>query len=200
MAPAEGADDKAEPNVAAQALQSSDGSDGGASDEKEDEEETKFVEWDPSGRFGRVRSLPPPCFSRTAVRFRRLGCAADSAAPRCRSRARPRARSPRARARHASLCPPARGAIPPAALFSRPFSARALTPSPLLFFSPQTTKLLGRGTYKNVYMAFDEENGMDVAWNQVKVNGLPREEKQRLLSEVEILKELDHKNIIKLYH
>ena len=49
-------------------------------------------------------------------------------------------------------------------------------------------------------MAFDEENGMDVAWNQVKVNGLPREEKQRLLSEVEILKELDHKNIIKLYH
>ena len=49
-------------------------------------------------------------------------------------------------------------------------------------------------------MAFDEEEGMDVAWNQVKVNGLPREEKQRLLSEVEILKELDHKNIIKLYH
>ena len=41
---------------------------------------------------------------------------------------------------------------------------------------------------------------MDVAWNQVKVSGLPREEKLRLLSEVEILKELDHKNIIKLYH
>jgi WNK lysine deficient protein kinase len=51
-----------------------------------------------------------------------------------------------------------------------------------------------------VYMAFDEENGMDVAWNQVKVNGLPKHEKARLLSEVEILKELDHKNIIKLYH
>ena len=51
MAPAEGADDKAEPNVAAQALQSSDGSDGGASDGKEEEEETKFVEWDPSGRL-----------------------------------------------------------------------------------------------------------------------------------------------------
>jgi WNK lysine deficient protein kinase len=49
-------------------------------------------------------------------------------------------------------------------------------------------------------MAFDEENGMDVAWNQVKVNGLPKHEKARLLSEVEILKELDHKNIIKLYH
>ena len=46
----------------------------------------------------------------------------------------------------------------------------------------------------------EEEEGVDVAWNQVKVSGLPREEKLRLLSEVEILKELDHKNIIKLYH
>ena len=59
---------------------------------------------------------------------------------------------------------------------------------------------MGRGTYKNVYKAFHEEEGMDVAWDQVKVSGLPREEKLRLLSEVEILKELDHKNIIKLYH
>ena len=49
-------------------------------------------------------------------------------------------------------------------------------------------------------MAFDEEEGRDVAWNQVKVSGLPREEKQRLMTEVEILKSLDHKNIIKLYH
>lgn len=40
---------------------------------------------------------------------------------------------------------------------------------------------------------------MDVAWNSVKVHGLPPEEKQRLLSEVEILKGLDHKNIIKFY-
>ena len=64
----------------------------------------------------------------------------------------------------------------------------------------RTTQLLGRGTYKNVYMAFDEEEGRDVAWNQVKVSGLPREEKQRLMTEVEILKSLDHKNIIKLYH
>ncbi|EEH57902.1 uncharacterized protein MICPUCDRAFT_26102, partial [Micromonas pusilla CCMP1545] len=103
----------AEPTVE-KVLQKSDEDPDGES--AEDEDETKFVEWDPSGRFGR------------------------------------------------------------------------------------TTTLLGRGTYKNVYMAFDEEEGMDVAWNQVKVAGLPREEKQRLLSEVEILKELDHKNIIKLYH
>mmetsp|Transcript_1599 Transcript_1599/g.4890 ORF Transcript_1599/g.4890 Transcript_1599/m.4890 type:complete len:826 (+) Transcript_1599:75-2552(+) len=64
----------------------------------------------------------------------------------------------------------------------------------------RTTQLFGRGTYKNVYRAFDEEEGMDVAWNQVKVTGLPPEEKQRLMHEVEILKKLDHKNILKFYH
>lgn len=64
----------------------------------------------------------------------------------------------------------------------------------------RTTELLGRGTYKNVYKAFDEEEGMDVAWNQVKVHGLPAAEKQRLLGEVEILKRLDHKNVLKFYH
>ena len=64
----------------------------------------------------------------------------------------------------------------------------------------RTTELLGRGTYKNVYKAFDEEEGMDVAWNQVKVHGLPSAEKARLLSEVEILKRLDHKNVLKFYH
>jgi WNK lysine deficient protein kinase len=64
----------------------------------------------------------------------------------------------------------------------------------------RTTQLFGRGTYKNVYKAFDEEEGMDVAWNQVKVSGLPPEEKQRLMHEVEILKKLDHKNILKFYH
>ena len=76
MAPVEGADDKAEPNVAAQTLQSSDGSDGGTNGAKEDEEETKFVEWDPSGRFGRVRSRPPVFFRRRKTprrAFRRRG-------------------------------------------------------------------------------------------------------------------------------
>ena len=41
---------------------------------------------------------------------------------------------------------------------------------------------------------------MDVAWNQVRLAGLPPDEKMRLTNEVEILKELDHKNIIKLHH
>ncbi len=64
----------------------------------------------------------------------------------------------------------------------------------------RTTQLLGRGTYKNVYMAFDEEEGRDVAWNRGQGERTAARGEQRLMTEVEILKSLDHKNIIKLYH
>lgn len=94
MAPVEGADDKAEPNVAAQTLQSSDGSDGGTNGAKEDEEETKFVEWDPSGRFGRVRSRPPrpvfvfffcvSCARRRRIQFSRARATRQLLLPRAR--------------------------------------------------------------------------------------------------------------------
>ena len=104
MAPVEGADDKAEPNVAAQTLQSSDGSDGGTNGAKEDEEETKFVEWDPSGRFGRVRSRPPrPVFVFFFFAFRARDGGAFSF---------------RARARRASFSSPARVTTHAAALLT----------------------------------------------------------------------------------
>ena len=125
MAPAEGADDKAEPNVAAQALQSSDGSDGGASDDKEDEEETKFVEWDPSGRFGRVRSRPPRFFfshscAVSPTRMRR----GFGGAPVPLPRPTPRSVYARARATRQPLLPrarrdPSRGALFPSVLRAR---------------------------------------------------------------------------------
>ncbi|KAI7997020.1 putative serine/threonine-protein kinase WNK5 [Camellia lanceoleosa] len=61
--------------------------------------------------------------------------------------------------------------------------------------------LLGKGAMKTVYKAFDEVLGMEVAWNQVKLNhvfGSP-EELQRLYSEVHLLKNLDHSSIIRFY-
>ena len=53
MAPA-ALDERPEPVAAESLPQGSDGSDGAAGSDK-DEDETKFVEWDPTGRFGRVR-------------------------------------------------------------------------------------------------------------------------------------------------
>lgn len=51
------------------------------------------------------------------------------------------------------------------------------------------------------YRAFDEVEGIEVAWNQVKVQDVLQspEDLERLYSEVHLLKTLKHKNIIKFY-
>lgn len=41
------------------------------------------------------------------------------------------------------------------------------------------------------------EEGVEVAWNCVKLGGLREIERQKLLAEVELLKQLNHKNIIR---
>jgi len=52
-----------------------------------------------------------------------------------------------------------------------------------------------------VYKAFDEEEGTEVAWNQVRVAELVREassgeERDRLFAEIRVLKQLKHRNIM----
>ncbi|XWS09492.1 hypothetical protein CRYUN_Cryun40dG0089400 [Craigia yunnanensis] len=62
-------------------------------------------------------------------------------------------------------------------------------------------EVLGKGAMKTVYRAFDEVLGMEVAWNQVKLNDVFRspEELQRLYSEVHLLKNLNHDSIMRFY-
>ncbi|XP_031120014.1 probable serine/threonine-protein kinase WNK11 [Ipomoea triloba] len=62
-------------------------------------------------------------------------------------------------------------------------------------------ELLGCGAVKKVYRAFDQEEGIEVAWNQVKLcNFIDNEPAlDRLFSEVRLLKALKNKNIIALY-
>ncbi|EFJ11246.1 hypothetical protein SELMODRAFT_126444, partial [Selaginella moellendorffii] len=63
------------------------------------------------------------------------------------------------------------------------------------------SEVLGKGAFKAVYRAFDEVDGLEVAWNQVNVQDLLRspDDLERLYSEVHLLKTLKHKNIIKFY-
>ncbi|CAJ1974941.1 unnamed protein product [Sphenostylis stenocarpa] len=63
-------------------------------------------------------------------------------------------------------------------------------------------EVLGKGAFKKVYRAFDELEGIEVAWNQIKLTDLLRnsEDFERLYSEVHLLKTLKHKNIIKFYN
>nr|DAD22594.1 TPA_asm: hypothetical protein HUJ06_024057 [Nelumbo nucifera] len=63
-------------------------------------------------------------------------------------------------------------------------------------------EVLGKGAYKTVYKAFDEGDGIEVAWNQVRIDDVLQspEDLERLYSEVHLLKSLKHNNIIKFYN
>lgn len=58
---------------------------------------------------------------------------------------------------------------------------------------------LGSGAYKDVYRAYDTIEGIEVAWNQVTLAGIPKADKIRIINEVRLLEKLDHKNIISFY-
>ncbi|KAL5995113.1 Serine/threonine-protein kinase wnk1 [Asimina triloba] len=69
------------------------------------------------------------------------------------------------------------------------------------FFCLQYSEILGKGASKTVYRAFDEYEGIEVAWNQVKLHDFLKspEDLERLYSEIHLLKTLKHKNIMKFY-
>ncbi|OVA05457.1 Protein kinase domain [Macleaya cordata] len=62
-------------------------------------------------------------------------------------------------------------------------------------------EILGKGASKTVYRAFDEFEGIEVAWNQVKLYDFLQspEDLERLYCEIHLLKTLKHKNIMKFY-
>ncbi|CAM8986121.1 unnamed protein product [Rhodiola kirilowii] len=61
--------------------------------------------------------------------------------------------------------------------------------------------LLGKGASKTVYRGFDEYDGIEVAWNQVKLYDFLQspEDLERLYCEIHLLKTLNHENIMKFY-
>lgn len=63
-------------------------------------------------------------------------------------------------------------------------------------------EILGRGAFKTVYKAFDEVNGIEVAWNQVDIDEVLQsaQKLEMLYSEVHLLKSLKHVNIIRCFH
>ncbi|MFQ6650440.1 hypothetical protein Gotur_023291 [Gossypium turneri] len=64
------------------------------------------------------------------------------------------------------------------------------------------SELLGSGAVKKVYRAFDQEEGIEVAWKQVKLRNFSNDSSMidRLYSEVRLLRSLTNKNIISLYN
>ncbi|KAK4746450.1 hypothetical protein SAY87_012762 [Trapa incisa] len=64
------------------------------------------------------------------------------------------------------------------------------------------SEILGKGAFKKVYKAFDEVDGIEVAWNQVKVDDIlkTQDDLHKVCLEVHLLKLLKHDNILKFYH
>ena len=60
-------------------------------------------------------------------------------------------------------------------------------------------EILGKGTFGCVYRARNKKSGVIRAIKTIKKRAVDRKEQHRLISEVDILKKLDHPNIVKLY-
>ena len=58
---------------------------------------------------------------------------------------------------------------------------------------------LGSGASKDVYRAYDTQEGIEVAWNVVTLSGVPRMERNRIINEVRLLERLHHQNIISFH-
>ena len=58
---------------------------------------------------------------------------------------------------------------------------------------------LGSGASKDVYRAYDTQEGIEVAWNVVNLSGVPKMERNRIVNEVRLLERLHHHNIISFH-
>eukprot|EP00535_Pseudo-nitzschia_heimii_P010574 CAMPEP_0197174394 /NCGR_PEP_ID=MMETSP1423-20130617/934_1 /TAXON_ID=476441 /ORGANISM="Pseudo-nitzschia heimii, Strain UNC1101" /LENGTH=1332 /DNA_ID=CAMNT_0042623319 /DNA_START=300 /DNA_END=4298 /DNA_ORIENTATION=- len=58
---------------------------------------------------------------------------------------------------------------------------------------------LGSGASKDVYRAYDTQEGIEVAWNVVHLAGVPKNERNRIVNEVRLLERLHHQNIISFH-
>ena len=58
---------------------------------------------------------------------------------------------------------------------------------------------LGSGASKDVYRAYDTQEGIEVAWNVVTLSGVPKTERNRIVNEVRLLERLHHANIISFH-
>lgn len=58
---------------------------------------------------------------------------------------------------------------------------------------------IGRGSFKTVYKGLDTETGVAVAWCELQDKKWNKNERQRFKEEAEMLKELQHPNIVRFY-
>lgn len=50
------------------------------------------------------------------------------------------------------------------------------------------------------YRAYDTHEGMEVAWNVVKLSRVPPSERKRIKTEVKLLRDIEHEHVMKYYN
>ena len=63
----------------------------------------------------------------------------------------------------------------------------------------QFNHVLGQGAFKTVFKAYDDEEGVEVAWCRVSMDRMEKQLLVQIHQEVEILKSLSHTNILTFY-
>ena len=58
---------------------------------------------------------------------------------------------------------------------------------------------IGRGSFKTVYRGLDTDSGVAVAWCELQEKKLSKEERKRFREEAEMLKSMQHPNIVRFY-
>lgn len=58
---------------------------------------------------------------------------------------------------------------------------------------------IGRGSFKTVYRGLDTQTGVSVAWCELQEKKLSKTERIRFREEAEMLKGLQHPNIVRFY-
>jgi serine/threonine protein kinase len=60
--------------------------------------------------------------------------------------------------------------------------------------------LLATGAFKSVFRAYDTEEGIQVAWNQVRLHNVQPQQKAKILGEITILEQVNHNHIMKIFN
>lgn len=79
-------------------------------------------------------------------------------------------------------------------------SSEDVTRSQALAFEEQYVRrdIIGHGAFKTVYRAYDSDEGIEVAWNQVRLQGVKPEQKAKILGEITILEQLETDYIMRI--
>ena len=64
----------------------------------------------------------------------------------------------------------------------------------------RTTEIIGTGSYKSVYKAYDNDTACSVAWNVIKTDKLKPDDKKRAIEEIKLLSSVGKHEHIMAYH